>query len=54
MVTQYLDFIIQDLFPRILLLLDSLLIAEGVTWLGFVVAVTLLCLIIGSILMRVT
>lgn len=54
MVVEYLDYIVQDLIPRILLLLDSLLIADGVSWLGFIIAVTLLCLVIGSILMRVS
>ena len=54
MIEQYLTYMIQDLFPRILILLDSLLIADGVSWLGLTIAVTLLCLVIGSILMRVS
>lgn len=54
MVIQYLDYIIGQLLPDVFGLLDSLMVANGVSWLGLCIAVTLLCIIIGSILMRVS
>lgn len=54
MIVQYLDYLIKDLMPKIFGLLDSLVIADGVSWLGLSIAVTLLCFVIGSILMRVS
>lgn len=54
MVTSYLDYMVEELLPDLWLLLDSLIIADGVSVLGLMVAVTLLCLFIGSILMRVS
>lgn len=54
MVVQYLDYLITDLMPKVFLLLDSLMLAPGVSWLGLSIAVTLLCVVIGSILMRVS
>lgn len=54
MVIQYLDYLIGDFMPRFFQLLDSLMIADGVSWLGLSIAVTLLCIVIGSILMRVS
>lgn len=53
MVVDYIQYLLQTLMPNIFLLLDSFMIAEGVSWLGLIVAVTLLCYFIGSILMRV-
>lgn len=54
MVVQYLDYLIGDLMPNVFRLLDSLMIAPGVSWLGLSIAIILLCFVIGSILMRVT
>ena len=54
MVVDFLDYMISSLMPRVFQLLDSLMITNGVSWLGFSIAVTLLCIVIGSILMRVS
>ena len=54
MITQYLDYLIGDLMPKLFQLLDSLMITNGVSWLGLSIAVTLLCILIGSIIMRVS
>lgn len=54
MVVEYLDFIVGELLPGFFQLLNSLMIVEGVSWLGLIIAVTLLCIVIGSILMRVS
>lgn len=54
MVVQYLDYLIGELMPEVFLLLDSFILAPGVSWLGLSIAVTLLCIVIGSILMRVS
>ena len=54
MIVKYLDYLIGDILPDIFLLLNSLMIADGVSWLGLVIAVTLLCVVIGSVLMRVS
>lgn len=54
MVVQYLDFIVGELLPGFFGLLNSLMVAPGVSWLGLIIAVTLLCIVIGSILMRVS
>lgn len=52
-IRNYLSFITSQLIPDLLNLLDSLAVASGVSWLGLVVGVTLLCLLIGSVVMRV-
>lgn len=54
MIIQYLDYIVGELLPDVFALLNSLMIANGVSWLGLSIAVTLLCIVIGSILMRVS
>lgn len=54
MIIPYLDYLIGDLMPKLFQLLDSLMITNGVSWLGLSIAVTLLCILIGSILMRVS
>lgn len=54
MVVDYLDYLIGDLMPKVFQLVDSLILAPGVSWLGLSIAVTLLCIVIGSILMRVS
>lgn len=53
MIVEYLDYVVVHMLPDVFLLLDSLMIAPGVSWLGLIVAVTLLCIVIGSILMRI-
>lgn len=54
MIVEYLDYMIGDMLPDFFQLLNSLMIANGVSWLGLIIAVTLLCVVIGSILMRVS
>lgn len=54
MVVQYLDYLVTDLMPKVFKLLDSFMVAPGVSWLGLSIAITLLCVVIGSILMRVS
>lgn len=54
MVVQFLDYMVKELLPHFINLLGSLMIADGVSWLGLVVAVALFCIVIGSILMRVS
>lgn len=54
MVVEYLDFIVGTMLPGFVNLLNSLIIAPGVSWLGLCVAVILLCIVIGSVLMRVS
>lgn len=54
MVVQYLDYLIGQFMPALFHLLDSLMVAPGVSWLGLSIAITLLCILIGSILMRVS
>lgn len=54
MIESYLDYILGQLLPKILQLLNSLMIANGVSWIGLILAVTMLCIVIGSILMRVS
>lgn len=54
MLVQYLDYLIGDLMPKVFQLLDSLMVAPGVSWLGLSIAIMLLCVVIGSILMRVS
>lgn len=54
MVVEYLSFLLAQLMPKVFQLLDSLMITDGVSWLGLSIAVTLLCTVIGSILMRVS
>lgn len=52
-IQNYLSFITSQLIPDLLSLLDTLQIAPGVSWLAFIVALTLLCILIGSVVMRV-
>lgn len=54
MIVQYLDYLIGELMPTVFRLLDSFILAPGVSWLGLSIAVTLMCVLIGSILMRVS
>lgn len=54
MIVDFLDFMVGQMLPDFLMLLNSLMLAPGVSWLGFIIAVTLLCIVIGAILLRVT
>ena len=53
MVVEYLDYVVGEMLPEFFQLLDSLVIADGVSWLGLLVAVILMCVFIGAVLMRV-
>lgn len=53
MIVDFLDFFVVELFPALFQFLDSLQIADGVSFLGVLIAVILLCVVIGSVLMRV-
>lgn len=48
-----LDYIVYDFFPALVSRLSSMYIADGVSLLGFSVAVILLSIIIGAVLFRV-
>lgn len=54
MVVTYLDLFFRELLPSFLSWMNSLMLADGVSWLGLIVAVTLFSILIGSILMRVS
>lgn len=54
MVVTYLDLFFKEMLPTFIKWLNTLMIADGVSWLGLIVAVTLLSILIGSILMRVS
>ena len=53
MVAEYLDWLINFYLPEFFLLLNALDIVPGVSLLGFIIAVTILCVVVGAILMRV-
>lgn len=53
MVVQYMEFIGGEIFPAIYGLLNSLMIADGVSLIGLSVAVILLSVVIGAFLFRV-
>lgn len=53
MIRQYMDFFITELLPELFSFLDTLMIANGVSFLGLTVAVVLLVVVIGAVLMRV-
>lgn len=53
MIVSWLEYFIGDLIPDVFGLLNQLMIVDGVSWLGLGIAVTLLCVLIGSLLMRV-
>lgn len=53
MINDYIQYLLGTMLPDFFLVLDSFLIVDGVSILGLIVAVTLLCYFIGSILMRV-
>lgn len=53
MIVEYLDYMVESFMPQMFQFLSSLMVTDGVSWLGLSVCVTLLCIVIGSILMRV-
>lgn len=52
MVEEALDFVVYLFFPALLELLDGLIIIPGVSFIGFTVAVTVLCCVLGALLFR--
>lgn len=54
MIVEYLDLFVFEFLPDFFLYLNSIMIAENVSFLGLIVAVTLLSVVIGSVLMRVS
>lgn len=53
MVVEYMDYLVEEFMLQLFQFLGSLMITDGVSWLGLCVCVTLLVTVIGSILMRV-
>lgn len=53
MVIRYLDFIVDEMLPAFLSLLNGLMLTSTVSWLGFIVVIILLSVVIGAILLRV-
>lgn len=52
-VVSYLDYLVFTVLPALFNRLASYMIAPGVSLLGFLVAVIILCVVIGSVVMRV-
>lgn len=53
MVVKWLDWITREALPAFFSEINSWMIADGVSLLGFLIAVTILCIGIGAILFRV-
>ena len=53
MIVQFMDYFVFNLLPSFFQFLNTLMIANGVSFLGLTVAVILLGVVIGAILMRV-
>lgn len=53
MIVEYMDYLVFDFLPDLFQFLNSLIIADNVSFLGLIVAITLLAVVIGAILMRV-
>ena len=53
MVKSYLDWITGTLLPTFFSYLNSLMIVPGVSLLAFVIAVSIVCIVVGAILFRV-
>ena len=53
MVMDYITFMLQNLMPDFFALLDSFYFTDGVSWMGLIVAVSLLGTLIGAVLLRV-
>ena len=49
---QYIDFFIDDFMPSMMSFLTTNYIVDGVSVLGFLIGVALLCIIIGGLLIR--
>ena len=52
-VVSYLDYLVFTFLPSLFNLLASYMIAPGVSLLGFLVAVAILCVVIGAVVLRV-
>lgn len=53
-VVQYLDYLVFTLLPSFFNRLASLMIAPDVSFLGLLVAVGVLCIVIGAVIFRVS
>lgn len=53
MIWNYISYFLSELLPRYFSFLDSLMITGDVSFLQLMVAVILLCVVIGAILLRV-
>lgn len=53
MIKSYLDWITGTLLPTFFSYLNSLMIVPGVSLLGLVIAITIICIVVGAILFRV-
>lgn len=51
-VLDLMDWVVEEFVPFFFVKLDSFMIYEGVSLLGFSVAITVLIIVIGSILLR--
>lgn len=52
-IVEGLDFVVDQLFPAFINAFNSWMIADDVSVLGFSVGVTILCIVIGAVLLRV-
>lgn len=48
-----LDFVIVEFLPAFFCRIDSMMITEGVSVLGFSVGITILVIVVGAVLLRV-
>lgn len=53
MIKNYLDWIINTMLPTLFSYLNSLIIVPGVSLLGFVISISIICIVVGAILFRV-
>lgn len=53
MIKSYLDWITGSFLPSFFNQLNGLMIAPGVSFLGFLVAIAIICIVVGAILFRV-
>lgn len=53
MIKNYLDWITGTLLPSFFNYLNGLMIVPGVSLLGFIVAIAIICIVVGAILFRV-
>lgn len=52
MIVQYLDYMVTEMLPGFFSLLASLEVGSGVNLLSFIVACILMCIVIGSLILR--